>query len=197
MSHAAGIFCLVESFPQLHKCRLRADAEVARKCESEIYSNIIRSLTVRGNALSRVRMNAIGASRYSSSESSFQRHFWEPATLRCWAVFVCAVGEKMCTRAHNPNLIKQTRAKKPEGCGFFECLSVCSVTEPMLAVSATIPWLITQSRSSCSSLGVRGRESHPKASGRALTALSALLEAPLPCSSAPWWTRRPRFNRVA
>lgn len=130
----------------------------SRKCESEIYSNIIRSLTVRGNALSRVRMNAIGASRYSSSESSFQRHFLEPATLRCWAVFVCAVGEKMCTRAHNPNLIKQTRAKKPEGCGFFECLSVYSVTEPMLAVSATIPWLITQSRSSRSSLGA-GRES--------------------------------------
>lgn len=154
----------------------------SRKCESEIYSNIIRSLTVRGNALSRVRANAIGASRYSSSESSFQRHFWEPATLRCWAVFVCAVGEKMCTRAHNTNLIKQTRAKKPEGCGFFECLSVCLVTEPMLAVSATIPWLITQSRSSAPPRGggCRTTHAHRRAAGRARTALSALLKAPLP-----------------
>lgn len=40
MWHASGIFCLVESFPQLHKCSLRADAEVAVNV-SEIYSNII------------------------------------------------------------------------------------------------------------------------------------------------------------
>lgn len=62
----------------------------------------------------------------------------------------------MRTRAHNVNLIKQTRAKKLEGCGFFECLSVCWVTEPVLAVSATIPWLIKQSRSS----------THPQGGGR-------------------------------
>lgn len=65
---------MAESFPQLHKCSLRAGAEVAANV-SEIYSNIIRSLTVRGNALPRIRTDAIGASRSSFSESTFLRHF--------------------------------------------------------------------------------------------------------------------------
>jgi len=105
----------------------------------------------------------------------------------------------MCTRAYSPNLIKQTRAKQPEGCGFFECLSVCSVTEPMLTVSATIPWLITQSRSSAHPRGGGSWDTcvHQGPAGRAGRALSALLQAPLPRSSTPWSTGSPRFITVA